>query len=180
MSNDPLELLVIKNDKAPRPVYTLGFLSQTSVHDRKTAQYMIENIIATGAVTSIKVQPDGNIDVIKSVPVDPQRFEMRLEIESVQAQPLPPIVIKGGKDGGGQLPIPSPEPVSGDEFETKLKFEVDDPSVIPVEPPQPPYTREYLIHSNFEIFSACKIFPDRKTDVFVEIPLADGFAISFQ
>jgi hypothetical protein len=155
MSNSPLMVFKNENSSDNNSTYTLGFLGQTELVSNNQNEMEIVDI---GAVQAIEIQSG---DLITRIPVEPQIFEMQFKISSRAEQPLPPIIVKGA---GGPAAPPN-------RFETILPLS-GGVSIKPVIPPQDPFTREYVIQSSFEAYTACHISGRP------EIPLIKGFTIA--
>jgi hypothetical protein len=185
MSTNLLELLVFKNLNETRQAsnYTLGFLEHVNVINEETGSEVTKQIIAKGAIQAIQIQPDGNTGLtLPLIQVNPLTFEMSFGIEAIGPvyQPLPPIIIKGGS-GGGREPSASSsqEPISSDDNEVTITFNAEDSPVHRIHPPNPPYTKEYLIESDRDIFSTCTIYPQgMKNPPLKPISLSQDFIIT--
>jgi hypothetical protein len=178
MSDKRSELMVFRSNGGFKDGYMFGFITETTEIEGINGTSIKKDILGSGSVMNIYIQPSWNASpaLALKVQVNPQTFELYFEVSHPDSpQPLPPIIIKGT---GGK------NQSSGDSsfveaFQAIISFNRNDSPIGTVVPPNYPYTRQFLISSNFEEFSACTIYPDGNTDVSVSVPLAEGFAISF-
>jgi hypothetical protein len=176
MSDKHSELMVFRSNGSFKDGYMFGFVAETTEVDTSKGNIITKDIFGSKNVMNIYVQSSWHASpaLALKVQVNPQTFELCFDISPYTIkQPLPPIIVKGG---GGR----NQATASGFEtFQACISFDKTDSPLGTVMPPNYPYTRQFLICSSYEQFSACTIYPDGNTDVSVSIPLAEGFQISF-